>query len=474
MDDSRSNNQKSTINFTGIFTEMDNRQKWLFFIGSLMIGLICYQSANSSKSPVLGSHTSTKIATSQEEIGAFHRPDIKEKYGMTLNYFDVVEDKVSRNDLLSIILDKHGVSAYDVDVLAKKEKNLESTPYLIPGKKYTILKNKKTGKVEHFMYEPNAYKYIQYDLRDTMNVVEVKKEVNKKVVTSSGVIESSLWNAIVGSEDIHASMVQAIAANMEDALQWSVDFHHVQKGDKFRMIFEEDWIEGERVGVGKLIAAHFFQDNNDYYAIRFKNEKYDGFFDPEGRPMKKNFLKAPVKYARISSRFNPRRFHPVLKRVKAHLGTDFAAPKGTPIMATADGIVTKRSRTRGNGNFVKIKHDETYSTQYLHMSKFQKGVTVGTRVKQGQTIGYVGSTGLATGPHVCYRFWKNGKQVDPKRQNLPPPDPLPEEDKEQFFLERDKWIGKLKGIEFKTIGEENIPTEEEIEEMEKDSSDSNP
>ncbi len=417
--------------------------------------------------PKVFQKSSLAKANIETEIGAFPRPDIKEKYGFTFNYFDVVEDKVGKNEFLSIILDRHGVSAYDIDIIAKQEKELENTPFLIPGKKYSILKNKETQKVEYYIYEPNPYRYIVYDLRGPIKVYEKEREVTKKVVTSSGVIESSLWNAIVGSNDIAQNMVHAIAANMEDALQWSIDFHHVQKGDKFRLIFEEDWIEGERVGVGKLIAAHFFQDNKDYYAVRFKNENYDGFFDLEGRPMKKNFLKAPVKYARISSRFNRTRFHPVLKRVKPHLGTDYAAPTGTPILATANGVISRKGRTRGNGNFIKIKHDEVYSTQYLHMSKFAKGVNKGTRVQQGQTIGYVGSTGLATGPHVCYRFWKNGVQVDPKRQNLPPPQPIPEKDKDEFFKERDKWVGQLKGIEFKTI-------ESLKKQVEKDSLDKNP
>ncbi len=398
----------------------------------------------------------------QENISAFERIDVEERYGLIFNTYDVVEAKVQKNDFLGVILDKYGVSALAIDQIDKQEKELETKPYLIPNKEYTVLLDKESQKALYFIYEPTPYRYFIYDFTgETPTVREVEKEVEKKVVTSSGIIESSLWNAIVGNKELPANLVWGIAANMEDALQWSVDFHHVQKGDRFRLIYEEDWIEGERVGVGKLIAAYFNQDNNDYYAIRFKNENFDGFFDLEGRPMRKSFLKAPVKYARISSRYNLNRYHPVLKRRKPHLGTDFAAPTGTPIMSTADGVVIKKGRTRGNGNYVKVKHDDRYATQYLHMSKFQKGVNIGTRVKQGQIIGYVGSTGLATGPHVCYRFWKDGKQVDPKLQNMPPPDPIPEKDKEQFFQERDKWSGMLDDIEYKTIEEEKIEEEKD-------------
>jgi len=170
--------------------------------------------------------------------------------------------------------------------------------------------------------------------------------------------------------------------------------------------------------------------------------------------MKKNFLKSPVKYSRISSGFNMNRFHPVLKRRKAHLGTDYAAPYGTPILAVANGVVTKASRTRGNGNYVKIKHDKTYQTQYLHMQKFAKGVDVGVHVKQGQVIGYVGSTGLATGPHVCFRFWKNGRQVNHLKEDLPPPDPMPEKDIPAFEIVRDKVAKQLDEI--------NWPAEKEV------------
>jgi murein DD-endopeptidase MepM/ murein hydrolase activator NlpD len=163
-----------------------------------------------------------------------------------------------------------------------------------------------------------------------------------------------------------------------------------------------------------------------------------GYFDPEGRPMKKAFLKSPVAYSRISSRYNPRRFHPIQKRVKPHLGTDYAAPRGTPIRAVADGTVTKASYTRGNGVYVKIRHDRTYETQYLHMTRYAKGIAPGVRVSQGQTIGYVGSTGLATGPHVCFRFWKNGRQVNHLRENLPPPEPMAKEELPDYFAARDR------------------------------------
>lgn len=404
-------------------------------------------------------NSSLSARISKTDLGAFERVDVKEKYDLIFNYYDVVEGKIKRDEFLGVILDRHHVTPLEVDKLAKLEQELENRPMLNVGKKYTVLSNKETQKAEYFIYEPSPYKYFVYQIKDELKITEKEREVIKKTASSSGVITSSLWNAIVGNDRIDPSMVFSMATNMEDAFQWTVDFHHVQKGDRFKLIFEEDWIDGERVGVGRLLAAEFNFDSKSYHAIRYKSDNYDGFFDLEARPMVKTFLKAPVKYSRISSRYNPRRYHPVLKRTKAHLGTDFAAPKGTPIYATANGTVSRKGRTRGNGNFVKVKHDDTYSTQYLHMSGFAKGIGVGTRVKQGDVIGYVGSTGLATGPHVCYRFWKHGKQVDPLKLNFPPPEPINAADKEIFLKEKDAWVAQLEGIEYEVIEEKKPETE---------------
>ena len=241
----------------------------------------------------------------------------------------------------------------------------------------------------------------------------------------------SLWNAMTD-----AGIPYDLIDKMEDVFAWSLDFYHLQKGDRFKLIYEKQYVGDEYIGTGKILAALFENSGNKHNAVQFDTEDYNGYFDLEARPMKKAFLKAPVKYSRISSRYNPRRFHPVLKRHKSHLGTDYAAPKGTPIYAIANGVVTKASFNRGNGNYVKIKHSDQIQTQYLHMRNFRKGIASGVQVQQGEVIGYVGQTGLATGPHVCFRFWKNGKQVDHLKENLPPPAPMEEKDKAHYFSVR--------------------------------------
>ena len=375
-----------------------------------------------------------------EALSELPVPAINEKYGFNLNQFSVHEDLIEPNKFLADLLLPHHVSYLQISKLAAAAKEVFDVRGLRSGKAFTVLNKDTSTCADYFIYEPSVLGYVVFDIKNA-KVERIDKEVERVQMTASGTIESSLWQTMIDLD-----LNYELAARLEDALAWSVDFHHIQKGDHFKAYYDRLFIDGQAVGVGELYAAYFHNSGNDHYAIKYNSGEYDGFFDLEGRPMEKVFLKAPLKKTRISSRFNPRRFHPVLKRVKAHLGTDYAAPYGTPILAVANGVVTKASRTKGNGNYVKIKHDKVYQTQYLHMQRFAKGIAPGVQVKQGQTIGYVGSTGLATGPHVCFRFWKNGKQVNHLRLNLPQPDPMDEADLPDYFLTRDSIKLVLDGI----------------------------
>ncbi len=366
-----------------------------------------------------------------DELSNLEIPAVNLEYGLNLNDFHVVRGEIEPNQFLADILLQHRVSYQHIGELAAAAKDVFDVRNLRAGKPYTVLSRDTSTMADYFIYEPNVLSYVVYSINDKQ-VELVEREIFRRDRMANGTISSSLWQTMIDQD-----LDYELAAKMEDALAWSVDFHHIQKGDAFKVFYEELFIGDKPVGVGKLHGAYFTTSNNDYYAIKFDSEKYDGYYDLEGRPMKKVFLKAPVKYTRISSKYNLRRFHPVLRRVKAHLGTDYAAPYGTPIYAVANGVVTKAGYTKGNGNYVKIKHDKVYSTQYLHMQKFSKGISSGVQVKQGQVIGYVGSTGLATGPHVCFRFWKNGRQVNHLRENLPEPDPMPEEELPTYFVVRD-------------------------------------
>jgi murein DD-endopeptidase MepM/ murein hydrolase activator NlpD len=222
-----------------------------------------------------------------------------------------------------------------------------------------------------------------------------------------------------------------LANALGDLYAWQIDFFRIQKNDKFKVIYEELFVEDESVGIHKIISAEFEHFGEKFLAFNF-HQGQDDYFDEKGESLRKAFLKAPLKYSRISSRYSLRRYHPVQKRYKAHLGTDYAAPRGTPVYAVGDGIVTEARYKKYNGNYVKIRHNSVYTTQYLHMQKIKSGIRPGKKVKQGDVIGYVGSTGLATGPHCCFRFWKNGQQVDPFRQKIPPSQPVAEENMKAF------------------------------------------
>jgi murein DD-endopeptidase MepM/ murein hydrolase activator NlpD len=358
-------------------------------------------------------------------------------YGFNPDSFHVLKGEIQPNEFLSDILLSAKVSYQTIHKLANNVKDVFDVRDLRAGGHYTMLCKDSCTSPDYFIYENSPYRYVVYDLQ-TLNAKVVNREIEKHTKTTGGKVKGSLW-VTMEKQGLPVELIH----KMEKALAWSVDFYHIQPNDSFRVVYEENRIEGNIVGVGQLKAAYFHNSDNEYFSIWYENGKYKGYYDECGRPMKGAFLKSPVEYARISSHYNPRRYHPVLKRVRPHLGTDYAAPTGTPIRAVADGLVIKASYTSGNGRYVKIKHDNVYTTQYLHMSRFGPGIRRGVHVKQGQTIGYVGSSGLATGPHVCFRFWKNGRQVNHLREYLPPPEPMAKAELPYYFKHRDKIMRQL-------------------------------
>jgi len=353
-------------------------------------------------------------------------------YGYHPDSFHADHRTVQPNQFLADILLQENLSYSEIHNLVQRTDSIFDPRDIRSGKPYCFLYTDSCERPELMIYELSPYSYLEYDLH-CLDISRIDKPITTKIRKTGGRIDGSLWLSL---DELGAPT--SLISKMEDALAWSVDFYYIQPQDSFFLLYEEQWSENEFLGTGKLLGAYFQSGNQEYYSIWYESKKYHGFFDKQGRPMKKAFLKSPVSYSRISSRYNPRRFHPIQKRVKPHLGTDYAAPRGTPIRAVADGIVTKASYTRGNGNYVKIRHDKTYQTQYLHMTRYARGIAPGVKVRQGQTIGYVGSTGLATGPHVCFRFWKNGRQVDHLRENLPPPEPMASEELPLYYEKRDE------------------------------------
>lgn len=338
-----------------------------------------------------------------------------EEYGMVTDDFLVIKDKVKKNQNLASILQPYGVPYATIDQLAKASKEVFDVRKLAAGKPYTIFCTKdSTGYATCFIYEANATEYVVFNMRDSLHIYMGQKPIDKRTRHVKGTVNSSLY---VDLKKAGADPVLAI--ELSEIYAWTIDFYRIQKGDEFEVLFTENFVDGKSVGIDHIISSTFTNGGKTIKAYYFESANEKGYFDEQGNNLKKAFLKAPVKFSRISSGYSMKRFHPVQKRFKAHLGTDYAAPTGTPIMAVGDGVITDARYSPNNGNYVKMKHNSVYSTQYLHMSKIKSGIKPGTRVSQGDIIGYVGSTGLATGPHVCFRFWKNGKQVNHRTEDLP-------------------------------------------------------
>jgi murein DD-endopeptidase MepM/ murein hydrolase activator NlpD len=356
----------------------------------------------------------------------------KSDFGFKFSDFNVVQDSVKPGDTFGSILQKQDIGNKKVfDIVAQVKDTFDVRTIRI-NKKYTLLRSKnKTNTLNVFVYQPDALHYYVIDLRDSIAKASKKtKPLTLKRRTIGGVLKGSL------SETLDAADVEgALASKISKIFAWSIDFFKVKKGDRFGLTFTERYINDSIYdGVDSLQAAFFEYKGKIIYAFPFEQNPGSGsvdYYDEDGKTLKNFFLKTPIKFSRITSHFSSNRFHPVQQIWKAHKGTDYAAPYGTPISTTAAGTVEQTGYTAGNGNFVKVKHNKVYSTQYLHMSRIL--VRRGQHVTQGQTIGLVGSTGLATGPHVCYRFWKNGVQVDALRLKLPNGEPMNPKNKARFL-----------------------------------------
>ena len=379
--------------------------------------------------------TSILLISCREEKPEKTSEIIKEKiitqFGYTLNNFTVKKDTVKSGDSFGSILENNNLFYPQIYNIVQKAKKVFDVRKINIGKPYTILFSKdslKTPKV--FIYQPNLIDYVVVSLTDSLWAEKKSKAVELLEFEAEGVITSSL------SETMEEKKLSPLLSNeLSEIYAWTIDFFRLEKGDNFKIIYSAKFVDDSiYVGLNRIHSAYFEHRGKPFYAIEFETDSKRGlfeYFDENGKNLRRAFLRAPVQFSRISSRYNLKRKIAYYGRIRPHFGTDFAAPRGTPIRATASGTVVKSSYTRGNGNFVKIKHNGTYSTQYLHMDK--RGVKVGQFVKQGDYIGTVGMTGNTSGPHVCYRFWKNGKQVDPLKQKLPEAKPISKELKKRYL-----------------------------------------
>ena len=347
------------------------------------------------------------------------------------------------NESLSDVLSDRGVSPLVIDKLAHLPTSVFDLRKMKVGNDYAVFYSRDSLRTPlYFAYAENPINYYLYNLNfDSCKVIPGKNEVVTERKIASGVINSSLWNSMKEN-----NLDPMLAIQLSELFAWTIDFFAIQKGDYFSVVYDQDFVKGEKIGIGKIHAAVFNSSGQDFYAIHFEQEDGQSYFDDKGRSIRKEFLKAPLKFSRISSRFSAARMHPVLRIVRPHFGVDYAAPTGTPVYSIGDGVIqTKAYQAGGGGNFIKIKHNSVYATTYMHLSKFEKGIQAGSRVKQGQVIGYVGATGLASGPHLDFRVFMNGFPVDPLKMKSEPANPVTQNNMANFQTIRDRLLKELKG-----------------------------
>lgn len=363
-------------------------------------------------------------------------------YGLQVNHLHVVEDRVRHDQRFAELLNGHYVAPSVFRQLHQVPRDRFDFRRIAANKKYFLISERDSLRtLRALVYEVNPIDYFVFHFGDSLRIEAGQRTVEVREREVAGVIGSTL------AETISVIGISPEVTNrFVDIFAWQIDFQRLQRGDRFKLWYEEQVVEGASIGIGNILGIYFEHASQPYYAIPFDQGGGTDYFDYEGHSLRKALLKYPIEFTRISSRFNPRRFHPVAKVFRAHRGTDLAAPAGTPIRSVGDGAVLEARYNGNNGNYVRIRHNDTYTTQYLHMSRIATGIRPGQRVAQGEVIGFVGSTGLATGPHLCYRFWKNGVQVDALRVQLPPSQPVKAEHFSAFETRRQLVVRRLERI----------------------------
>lgn len=355
---------------------------------------------------------------------------IRYEYGLAIDSFRVDTGYVSNGETLGGILNRLGATRQQINQVGTLAREEFDVRQIRAGKQFLALYATDSAQnevLQYWVYLPDARTAKVLHLTDSLHVEHIQKPIRIVPRKAEVVIESSLWNEMAGND-----LPVELALELSEIYAWTIDFFGLQQGDSIRVFYDEQYVDSVRWGIGRIYAANFYHDKRWQEAYWFDIADYQatdtrcrGYFDAEGNSLRKAFLKAPLNYKRISSKFTYARKHPVYKVVRPHTGVDYAAPAGTPVVAIGDGVVIEKGYKGGGGNSVKIRHNSTYTTAYLHLSKYGKDIAVGKRVNQGQVIGYVGSTGASTGPHLDFRVWKGGSPIDPLKMVSPPVEPIP-------------------------------------------------
>jgi len=349
-------------------------------------------------------------------------------YGFNVDSFYIHQGKITDGLYLGKLFADEKIDNKSVTTILQKAKPVWDIRKMRRGQPYAVFRSKKdTSKVSYIVYQKNLVDFVVFDFTDTLGVYNRSLKVDTLTRTASVTISSNLWT------DFKKAGVNPLLSNdLSDIYAWTVDFFGIQNGDYIKVVFDELYVDTTFVKFGDVHVALFNHYGKDIYAIPFYQDSLTSYYDKDGTSLRRSFLKAPLEYSRIASYFNPARMHPILKIVRPHYGVDYSAPQGTPVRAIGDGVVLLAERAAQSGNWIKIRHNGVYETGYLHLLKFAEGIRKGALVKQGQVIGYVGSTGLSTGPHLDFRVWKNGTPINPLNLDAPPVDPVKPENMERF------------------------------------------
>ena len=359
-----------------------------------------------------------------------------DKFGVDARGLEVIDDRVQRNETFSDLLAGHAVPYQQIVTVARAVRDTFDVRRIRAGKPYRVYVDSASQQARYLAYASSRTRSVVIDLQQPDRSRIHTRDVQTTWTTASGTITGSLY-ATLQRQGAHP----ALTLQLSEVFAWQIDFFRLRRGDRFRIVYEERSVDGERIGPGDIVAAAVTHRGTTYHAFQFDEGRGDEYFDADGNSVRRALLKAPLRFTRISSGFSNRRLHPVLKRYRPHHGTDYAAPRGTPVRSVGDGEVIFAGPKGANGNYVKIRHNSTYTTGYLHLSRI--AVRRGATVSQGEVIGYVGSTGLSTGPHLDYRLWKHNTPVDPYRIEMPPSRPVALQHRAAFERHVDALLDRL-------------------------------
>lgn len=385
-------------------------------------------------------------APALDEVAVTDSTEVEEivyKYGIPTDRYNVKYGIVKPGQTLSVILSEHGLSKKEIHQLAQNAKGTFDVRKIKNGQAYAVFTSQDSLAIpQYFVYEEDPKSYVVFSLKDDYKVNRGKNPVEWRQKEVKGKVESSLW---VAMQNNNTSPQLAIV--LSHIFGWSIDFFGLQKEDEFRVIYEQEYVDEKGLQNFHVLAASFHTSDSTYYAIPFVQDGEELYYNEQGNSLEGAFLKAPLDYYRISSRFTNSRYHPVLKRYRAHHGVDYAAPTGTPVYAIGNGkVIAKGYQAGGGGNYVKIRHNSVYTTTYMHLSRFAKGLKVGSTVKQKEVIGYVGSTGLSTGPHLDFRVYENGRPINPLLIKSQPKKPISSTNMQQYTVVRDSLMRRLSAL----------------------------